>query len=174
MMKYNIHKAVLILRRTPLVLDTLLRGLPEEWTHANEGGDTWSPYDVMGHLIHGERTDWIARLEIILADGGNKTFAPFDRFAQFHESTGKSLDELLNEFKRLREKNMDLLLLKKIGDDDLERTGIHPTFGQVKLRNLLATWVAHDLDHISQVCRVMAKQYKEEVGPWVEYLRIMG
>jgi len=172
-MKFNLPQAIEVLERTPIVLDTLLHGLSTEWTTNNEGGDTWSPYDVMGHLIHGEKTDWTQRMEIILSQGDNKTFASFDRFAQFEESKGKTLTQLLDEFKTARQYNLAILKSKNLTGSDLTKTGTHPMFGTVTLEQLLATWVAHDLNHIAQISRVMAKQYKEEVGPWIEYLRIL-
>ncbi len=172
-MQFDLEKSIEILGRTPDVLNTLLRGIADDWVMNNEGGETWSAYDVMGHLIHGERTDWVARMEIILSDGPNKTFARFNRFAQFEESRGKTLPQLLDEFTKVRMENIDLLRSKKLTHNDLGKTGIHPSFGEVTLEQLLATWVAHDLNHIAQVSRVMAKQYKEAVGPWIEYLRIL-
>jgi hypothetical protein len=173
-MKYNVNEAINILSRTPSVLDTLLRSLPDEWLRTNEGGETWSPFDVLGHLLHGEQTDWIARLEIILGNGSNRQFASFDRFAQFEESKGKSMDQLLDEFKSARQKNIQILQSKNIQAADMCLTGIHPVFGEVTLENLLSTWVVHDLDHISQIVRVMAHQYELEVGPWKQYLRILN
>ncbi len=172
-MNFDLDHAIEILERTPFVIESLLNGLSDDWTKNNEGPDTWSPYDVVGHLIHGERTDWIARLEIILSNGSVKKFESFDRFAQFNESKGKSLDDLLQEFKALRNRNIALLKSKRITSSDFTKTGIHPKFGEVTLAQLLSTWVAHDLDHIFQIVRVMAKQYKTEVGPWVEYLKIL-
>lgn len=172
-MNFDLDHTIQILERTPFVIESLLNGLSDHWTNRNEGPDTWSPYDVVGHLIHGEKTDWIARLEIILSEAPNKTFEKFDRFAQFNESKGKSLDDLLQEFKALRNRNIALLKSKRIAASDFGKTGIHPAFGEVTLAQLLSTWVAHDLDHIFQIARVMAKQYKTEVGPWVEYLRIL-
>lgn len=151
----------------------MLEGLPEEWLNNNEGEDTWSPYDVVGHLVHGERTDWVGRMNIILSDAEDKTFKPFDRFAQFEDSKGKTITMLLNEFAELREQNLNTLQKKGITEEDFGRTGIHPAFGEVKLSQLLSTWVVHDLSHIAQISRVMAKQYKEAVGPWQEYLSIL-
>jgi hypothetical protein len=161
------------LRRTPSTLSALLSGLPESWIRATEGPDTWSPYDVVGHLIHGERTDWIARARTILDHGESRTFDPFDRFAQFEESRGKTLDQLLEEFAALRGANVETLEGWNLTDDELGRTGRHPELGRVTLRQHLSTWVAHDLGHIAQIVRVMAKQYGEQVGPWREYLRIV-
>lgn len=172
-MKFDVKKALEILQRTPAVLQAMLSGLSDDWIRQNEGGDTWSPYDVIGHLIHGEKTDWVPRMEIILSDGTNKSFVPFDRFAQFGESKEKPLQQLLDEFASLRSKNIEILRAKKLTPQDLLKTGIHPAFGQVSLSQLLSTWVVHDLTHISQVSRVMSKQYTEEVGPWIEYLRVL-
>ncbi len=173
-MKYEITRSIEVLERTPFVLRAMLNGLSDEWIRCNEGKDTWSPYDVIGHLIHGEKTDWIPRMEIILSDSTNKTFAPFDRFAQFAESKSKPLQQLLDEFANLRRKNIDHLLAKKISEKDLVKKGIHPAFGQVTLSQLLSTWVVHDLNHISQISRVMSKQLKEQAGPWIEYLRVLN
>jgi hypothetical protein len=172
-MKYNLHKSILILSRTPKVLHVLLDSVDESWTSTNEGTDTWSVYDIVGHLIHGEKTDWIPRMEIILSDRADKTFEPFDRFAMFNDSGDKALSQLLDEFRILRERNIEILLSKNITESDLEKKGVHPTFGEVTLSQLLSTWTVHDLNHIGQIVRVMAKQYKEEVGPWVEFLRIL-
>jgi uncharacterized damage-inducible protein DinB len=172
-MQYDIHKSAQILSRTPAVLYTLLKGLDETWTSPNEGPDTWSAYDVIGHLIHGEKTDWIPRMEIILSDKDDKSFEPFDRFAMFNDSGDKTLAQLLEEFSDLRERNIQILLLKNITEADLEKKGVHPVFGEVTLAQLLATWTVHDLNHIGQIARVMAKQYKEEVGPWTEFLGIL-
>jgi uncharacterized damage-inducible protein DinB len=172
-MNFTLPRSLEIIQRTPDILIAMLQNLSDDWTKNTEGGETWSAYDVVGHMVHGERTDWIDRLEIILSDKPDKTFKTFNRFAQFEESKGKSLNQLLDEFKSLRKRNIEILLSKKISVIDEERIGIHPSFGEVKLSNLLSTWAAHDLNHIAQICRVMAKQYKEAVGPWYEYLRIM-
>jgi hypothetical protein len=172
-MAFNLDRSIQVLERTPRVLDSMLSGLDDEWTTTNEGENTWSPYDVMGHLIHGERTDWLTRLRIILGDGPDKRFAPFDRFAQFEESRGKSLADLLEEFAALRAAGLRDLRALELSDADLDRTGIHPKFGTVTARQLLATWVAHDLDHIVQISRVMAHQLHDDVGPWIEFLRIV-
>jgi len=172
-MNFNLTNSIEILERTPSVLTSLLSGINNEWIQSNEGEETWSPFDVLGHLIHGEKTDWMARLEIILSDSTAKTFTPFDRFAQFEESKGKTIQQLLINFEQFRKQNLTLLKSKNITEQDLQRTGIHPAFGTVTLEHLLATWVAHDLGHIAQICRVMAKQYKNDVGPWREYLPIM-
>ena len=172
-MKFNLDNALVILERTPAILETMLGDLSEIWIRANEGKGTWSPYDIIGHLIHGEKTDWMPRAEIILSDNPDKQFPEFDRFAQFEESKGKSLPELLKEFKKLREKNLALLKSKNLTAAHLAQHGIHPSFGMVTLSQLLSTWVVHDLNHLSQISRVMAKQYKEEVGPWISYLGIL-
>ena len=172
-MNFSISKSIEILERTPDVLVAMLRNISSDWTSNNEGGETWSVYDIVGHLIHGEKTDWIPRIKIILSDIPSKTFETFDRFAQFEESKGKTLIQLLDNFKNLRQKNIEQLRLKRLTDDDFEKTAIHPTFGEITLSQLLSTWTVHDLNHIAQISRVMAKQYKTEVGPWVEYLRIL-
>src|SRR5205809_3797703 len=172
-MKFNLQVALPILERTPHVLSCMLRNLPDCWTQQNEGGDSWTVYDVIGHYIHGEKTDWIPRLKIILGDR-DKHFIPFDRFAQFKDSKGKSMDELLEEFASLRRKNIEELITIAPDDEALEKTGIHPQFGNVSLRQLLAAWVVHDLTHINQISRVMAKQYDQEVGPWKAYMGILN
>ncbi|WP_276135292.1 DinB family protein [Polluticoccus soli] len=171
-MEYSIAKALPILEKTPALLTFWLQGLDDEWISNNEGEEAWSPYDVVGHLIHGERTDWMARIKKTLSDH-DKEYVPFDRFAQFEESKGKTLDQLLAEFTIARKQNLEELTSLNISEQDLFKTAIHPSFGIVTLRQLLSTWVAHDLSHIGQIARVMAKQYKEEVGPWSEYLTIM-
>lgn len=172
-MKYNVKEAISVLEKSPAVFRSLLSGLSSEWTHNNEGGESWSPYDVIGHLVHGEKTDWMPRLEIVLSDSSNKTFTPYDRFAQFRMSEGKTLEDLLNEFESLRKENLDTLRSKQLTQKDLTRKGIHPELGPVQLSEMLAAWVVHDLGHIAQVSRVMAKQYKDEVGPWPKYLTIL-
>ena len=171
-MEFSIENSVPILRNTPSVLRAITKDLPDDWLYSNEGGDTWSVYDIVGHLLHGELTDWIARLEKVLS-ANDKEFIPFDRFAQFTESKDKSLAQLLDEFDEARNRNITILLMKNIGPELHNEEGIHPAFGKVKLSQLLATWTAHDLGHIGQIARVMAKQYKGAVGPWVEYLRIL-
>jgi DinB family protein len=173
MIEFNIEDAILFLARTPAVLNDLLDNLPPSWIYANEGADTWSPYDIVGHLIHGEKTDWIPRMEIILNQDTDKNFRPFDRFAQFRESDGKSLPELLEEFSQVRKTNIEKLSMIAFERNDMQKTGTHPAFGKVNLKELLSSWVVHDLNHIGQVCRVMANQYKVEIGPWVEYMGIL-
>ena len=172
-MDFTLEKSIEILERTPALLQALLENISEEWTSNNEGPETWSAYDVVGHLIHGEKTDWIPRAEIILSSNHDKKFEPFDRFAQNEDSKGKSLAVLLKEFETLRKKNLEVLRSKNITQKELQEKGVHPAFGEVTLSQLLATWVVHDLNHISQISRVMAKQYKVAVGPWIEYLRIL-
>ena len=156
------------------MVDAMLRGLPDGWVAAHEGGTTWSPFDVIGHLIHGERTDWIPRARIILEHGETKPFDKFDRLAQFRESEGRTLASLLDEFTAVRRDNLQALESMHLTDTDLDRRGYHPELGVVTLRQLLATWVAHDLDHIVQISRVLARQYSDEVGPWRAYLRIIS
>ena len=168
-----VEECLSVLSRTPATLDRLLRDLPEQWTEATEGPGTWSPYVVIGHLIHAERADWMPRLDIILEHGPNRPFDPFDREAQFRDSKGKSLSTLLDEFIALRGDNLARLTKLNLQPAQLELKGTHPALGSVTLRQLLATWTAHDLAHILQVSRVMAKRYKQDVGPWAEYLSVM-
>jgi hypothetical protein len=172
--QYQLDQSIEILSRTPSTLRALLEGLSEPWIRATEGEGTWSAFDVVGHLIHGERTDWIGRARIIMDEGESRVFEPFDRFAQERESQGKSLEQLLDEFQSLRADNVRTLESWKLTDEDLDRVGLHPEFGRVTLRQLLSTWVAHDLGHIAQVVRAMAKQYDGQVGPWKAYLRILA
>jgi len=172
-MDFDLKNGIAILERTPATMRALLDGLPPAWTDATEGPDTWSPYVVIGHLIHGERTDWIPRAQIIRAQGANRTFTPYDRFAQFRESQGRTLIELLDEFTRLRAQNVGTLKSWRLTDAQLALQGQHPELGAVTMRQLLACWVAHDLGHIVQVARVMAKQYREAIGPWTAYLSVM-
>jgi len=162
-----------LLNRTPVVLDALLRDLPDEWTRINEGPNTWSPYDVVGHLIHGERTDWIPRAKMILELGETRTFERFDRLAQERESQGRSLAQLLDEFARARSKSLDDLRSLNLQPGDLDRRGRHPVFGAVTLGQLLSTWAAHDLTHLHQISRVMAHQYRDAVGPWTVFLGVL-
>jgi hypothetical protein len=168
----NLEHIGAILERTPASLTALLVGLPEKWITTTEGARTWSPYDVIGHLIHGERTDWIVRARHILA-GKTEPFEPFDRTAQFRESQGQSLSELLGTFSKLRRENLAELVGMNLTNNDLNRKGRHPELGEVTLGQLLATWVVHDLDHVGQIARTMAKVYAEAVGPWQEYLSIL-
>ncbi len=171
---FAFDEAAAILARTPAMLDVWLRGLPDGWIAAHEGGETWSPFDVVGHLIHGERTDWMSRLNRILEHGETTPFDAFDRQAQFVESKGKTLPALLDEFATLRRDNLQQLASMRLTDADLDRRGLHPSLGSVTVRNLLATWVAHDLDHLMQIARVLATQYTDEVGPWRAYLRVIS
>ncbi len=171
---FVMDEAVAILARTPAALDALLRGLPDGWIVAHEGGETWSPFDVIGHLIHGERTDWIPRARIILERGEARAFDKFDRFAQVTVSQGRTLASLLDELAALRQENLRELAALRLTDADLDRRGRHPELGVVTLRQLLATWVAHDLDHVVQISRVLARQYSDEVGPWQAYLRVIS
>jgi len=169
----NLEETISLLSRTPRALDALLRGLPEVWTLRNEGADSWTAFDVIGHLIHGERTDWMPRTRRLLESGETRPFEPFDRLAQKRESQGKSLELLLDEFARLRSENLDELRALNLGPEDLERRGRHPALGTVTLSELLATWAAHDLSHLHQISRVMAHQYRDAVGPWSAYLGVM-
>jgi hypothetical protein len=172
-MKYRVIDALPVLQNTPQVLRALLSRLPDNWIAANEGQGTWTPFDVLGHLIHGEKTDWIPRARLILEHGAAQTFEPFDMRAQERDSIGKSISQLLDEFETLRVANVAALAGFGLTQDDLEREGTHPALGRVKLGQHLATWVAHDLGHICQIARVMAKQYKDEIGPWVAYLGVL-
>jgi hypothetical protein len=173
-MKFQLEQATEILRRTPSTLNSLLRHLPDEWVLPNEGLQSWSPYDVVGHLIHGEEANWIARAKVILERGETLPFEPFDRFAMIEKSKGKSLAELLDNFERLRRVNLKELEKMHLTTEMLEKRGKHPELGMVTLSQLLSTWVVHDLGHIGQVVRVMAKQYQNEVGAWQNYLPILA
>jgi len=172
-MEHTLPHTISLLSRTPAALDALLRDLPEAWTLRNEGENSWSAFDVVGHLIHGERTDWIPRARIILQFGETKAFEAFDRWAQERESQGKSLGQLLDEFARLRSENLGELHALNLRQADLERRGRHPALGPVTLSQLLATWATHDLTHIHQISRIMAHQYREAVGPWNAYLGVL-
>jgi uncharacterized damage-inducible protein DinB len=172
-MEFRLDQTIEVLERTPGTLRSLLGGLSEPWVSCNEGTDTWTAFDVVGHLIQGEEADWIARLQSILEHGEWRTFTPFDRFAQVEKSKGKSLAELLESFAALREETLGRLRELDLQPDQLERRGTHPEFGPVTARQLLATWAVHDLGHIAQIARVMAKRYSDDVGPWKAYLRIL-
>lgn len=172
-MDFELKQGIAVLERTPRVMDALLRGLPDAWVRATEGADTWSPFDVIGHLIHGEKTDWIPRARIMLEQGERRTFEPFDMKAHFKASEGKSLASLLDEFASMRAASLETLRGWKLTPAQLESRGTHPELGAVKLGQHLATWVAHDLDHVSQIVRVMAKQYAVAVGPWKAYQRVL-
>ena len=173
-MDFRFEDALPVLRRTPSVVRGLLQDLPEHWTAAVEGPGTWSPYDVVGHLIHGERTDWVPRVEHLLRYGEAVPFPPFDREGMFRESKGRSLSELLDDFAVLRLDSLNRLAALGLTDADLTRVGRHPEFGVVTLGQHLATWVAHDLGHISQIVRVMSRQYTDAVGPWRKYLSVLA
>lgn len=173
-MEFRLDQAKEVLRRTPATLNMLLRDLPPEWVASNEGTDSWSPFDVVGHLIHGEEADWIPRAKIILEHGEGHPFDPFDRFAMFEASRGKSLSELLATFERLRGESMRELERMNLTPELLGKRGMHPELGLVTLSQLLSTWVVHDLGHVGQVVRVMAKQYSEAVGAWQAYLPILS
>jgi hypothetical protein len=172
-MQFNVEDGSAVLERTPATLRALLGGLSGVWTAPNEGPETFSAFDNVGHLIHGERADWIPRARIILAQGASRTFEPYDRFAQVRESRGKTLAMLLDEFAALRAANVEVLRGWRLTDAQLALAGEHPALGTVTLRQLLATWVAHDLGHLAQTARVMAKQYRDEVGPWRAYLPVL-
>ena len=172
-MGFNLEDTTALLSRTPSSLNALLRDIPESWTQGNEGPKTWCPFDVIGHLIQGERTDWMPRVRRILQHGESRAFDPFDRLAQERESQGKSLPELLDEFAQLRSENLHALGAMRLGPQDLDRRGRHPALGVVTLSQLLATWAIHDLTHLHQVSRVMAYQYREAVGPWIAYLGVL-
>jgi len=172
-MERSLQDTISLLTRTPAVLDVLLRDLAETWTLRNEGENTWSAFDIVGHLIHGERTDWMPRVKSILQFGESQAFASFDRLAQLRESQRKSLGQLLDEFARLRAENLKELGALNLRPEDLERRGRHPALGVVTLSELLSTWAAHDLTHLHQISRVMAYQYREAVGPWSAYLGVL-
>ena len=176
--RFNLAEVHAVLAHTPATLNALLRGLPDTWVMSNEGRgedgkDTWSAFDIVGHLIAGERTDWMPRARIILKNGEARTFDPFDRFAQSRESEGKSLEQLLDEFAHLRSENLAALHALKLQPEDLARRGRHPALGGVTLSELLATWAVHDLTHLHQLSRVMAHQYRDAVGPWGAYLGVL-
>ena len=172
-MDFEVQHAIEILSRTPSTLDSMLRALPESWLSQNEGPETWSPYDVVGHLIHGEETDWIPRARIILEHGEARAFEPFDRVAMFEKSKGKSIAELLDRFAALRKESLRELNEMKLTPALLEKRGKHPELGVVTMKQLLAAWVVHDLGHVRQIVRVLAKQYRDAVGPWRAYLSIL-
>jgi hypothetical protein len=172
-MQFQLKDALEVLERTPATFRALLGGVSEVWTAPNEGPETFSAFDNVGHLVHGERTDWIPRARIILAQGPDRRLEPYDRFAQNRESRGKTLAELLDEFARLRAENLVTLRGWQLSDRELALQGEHPALGTVTLRQLLATWVAHDLGHVAQTARVLARQYREEVGPWIAYLPVL-
>jgi len=172
-MQHDLEDTIAVLTRTPGALDALLRGLPDAWTHRNEGSDTWTVCDILGHLIHGERTDWMPRVNRVLQSGESSTFEPFDMSGHVREIRAKSLGQLLDEFGRLRSENLRELRALNLEPADLDRRGRHPSLGVVTLSQLLATWAAHDLTHLHQISRVMAHQYREAVGPWGKYLGVL-
>jgi hypothetical protein len=171
--EFSLAEATAVLTRTPTILNALLRGLPSVWVRRNEGEDSWNAFDIVGHLIIGERTDWMPRVRIVLENGEERPFDPFDRFAQLKESQDKSMDQLLNDFARLRTENLAALRALNLQPRDLTRRGRHPALGVVTLSELLATWAVHDLTHMHQLSRVMAHQYRDAVGPWSAYLGVL-
>lgn len=173
-MDFRVDHAIAVLERTPGTLRALLDGLPREWIRSNEGAGSWNAFDIVGHLIHGEETDWIPRLEIILEHGESRPFDPFDRFAQLEKNRDKTLEELLHRFEQARRRNLTTLRMLELTPDQLDRTGTHPELGRVTARQLLATWVVHDLGHIAQVGRVMAHAYADQVGPWKAFTPILS
>jgi len=173
MEQFDLEHAIEILSRTPVILKHWLGNLPEEWLLYKAEEESWSAFDIVGHFIHGEKTDWIPRAQIILQREGIREFEPFDRYAQYNESKNKTIENLLDEFSQLREKNLDILRGFDLQPEDYELKGKHPELGIVNLRQLISTWVVHDLDHLSQIAQEMAKRYKEEVGPWREYLGVL-
>ena len=173
MIKVEIPTVTSILTRTPEVIKDLVINLDETWLHANEGEGTWSPHEVVAHLIFGEQTDWIPRMQLILSDKEDKTFAPFDRNGHFQVAAGRTIESLLHQFEELRKENIHILLAADLIEDDLRKTAMHPALGTVTLGQLLASWVVHDMTHIYQISRTIAKQYEVEVGPWKEYMGIL-
>lgn len=176
-MKFDLQDTIALLERTPVTLNAWLRGLPEKWTRRNEGRkeeeDTWSAFDIVGHLVHADRTDWLPRAKMILEKGETRAFEPFDRLGQVKQAQGKSLEQLLDEFVRVRQENLSALRALNLKPEDIERRGRHPSLGVVTLSELLATWAAHDLTHLHQLSRVMAYQYGDAVGPWSAFLGVL-
>jgi hypothetical protein len=172
-MEYDLEQTISLLTRTPAVLNALLRDLPNNWTMSNEDENTWSPFDIVGHLIDGERVNWMPRARMILDTGEKEAFVPFDRGGNLRESQGKSLPQLLDDFARLRSTNLTKLRALNLTQEDLKRRGRHPAFGVVTLSELLSTWAIHDLTHLHQISRTMAFQYREAVGPWKQYLGVL-
>ncbi|MES2761902.1 MAG: DinB family protein [Bacteroidota bacterium] len=170
---FSINSTIELLERTPNALYHLLNAVSEKWISQNEGEDTWTPFDVVGHLIHCEQTNWIPRIQIILSGKENRSFEPMDMSAQFTNSKGKTINDLLFEFQTLRKINVERLKTLKLTEEDFNKTATHPSLGKVTLEQLISTWLVHDLDHMNQISRVMAKQYKTEVGPWIKYLKIL-
>lgn len=172
-MSHNLTDTLALLERTPATLSALLRGLPEEWTHRNEGEATFTVVDVVGHLIYGDKVDWLPRARIILEHGDTRPFDPFDRWGHVELCRGKSLPQLLDEFAKIRATRLDELRLLDLQREQLERKGRHPALGAVTLSQLLSTWAAHDLTHIHQISRILAHQYRDAVGPWSAFLGVM-
>lgn len=172
-MRFEMDHALEILSRTPSVVRAMLQGVSDEWTRNNEGPDTFSPFDVVGHLVDGEETDWVTRARIVLSDADERKFQPYDRFRHYARNEGKSVDSLLDEFEKLRRENLELIRSWNLGAGDFERTAMHPSLGVVTLSQLMSAWAVHDLGHIAQIARVMAKQYRDEAGPWIEYLPVL-
>lgn len=173
-MNFDMKEAVEILERTPITLEHMLSGLSHGWLRSHEGEGTWNAVEVIEHLIEGERTNWIPRLEFMLREGEGKEFPPFDRYAHLNEAEGRSVDEKLHAFKTIRVQNLAKLKILLQSEPQLERTGVHPAFGVVKVSELLSTWVVHDLTHTAQIVRVMAERYRNDVGPWIAYLGILN
>ena len=174
MMHFDLEDAIKILSQTPATIRSLVMGLQDSWLHADEGPDTWAPQSVVAHLIYGEQTDWIPRMQIILDPTADKHFIPFDREGHFPLAKERNIEALLVQFDQLRKENLQILIASHITSDDLKKTGIHPAFGPVSLQQLLAAWVVHDMTHVSQIARIIARQYQEEVGPWKEYMGILN
>jgi DinB family protein len=172
-MKHDLQETMALLTRTPVVLNALLRDLPATWTMQDEGENSWSAFDVVGHLVDGERVNWMPRARMILQTGEKETFVPFDRGGNIRESQGKSLAQMLDEFAKLRSANLNEVRALNLESEDLKRSGRHPAFGAVTLSQLLSTWAVHDLTHLHQISRIMAHQYREAVGPWKEYLGVL-
>jgi hypothetical protein len=173
-MNFDLDLAVSVLSRTPATLDAWLRDQPEEWTHRNEGPDTWSPFDVVGHLVQGERADWIPRARILLEHGEAQPFKHFDREAMFRAARGKTINQVLDEFAEARARSLRDLAALELTSADLARTGRHPSLGTVTLEHLLSTWTVHDLGHVRQIARTMAKQWREAIGPWSAFLPVVN
>lgn len=171
---FDVAKSIEILKQTPYTLSRLLEGLSPEWTESSGDKENWSPFDVIGHLIHGEETDWIPRAQIILAQGENRIFTPYDRLAQFENSLGKTLEDLLTEFAHIRNVNIETLVRWQLTPGQLALKGMHPELGEVTLEQLISTWVVHDLNHIQQLVKYLATKYSENVGPWKAYLSILS
>lgn len=171
-MNFDLKQSIAVLDKTPKVLEAMLIGLSNSWLMRNEGNESWSPYTIVGHLLHGEKTDWMPRVQSILSRA-QEEFVPFDRLAQLNGSQDIPIDALLTEFRLARKQNLERLLALQISESDLQLEGKHPEFGTVTLKQLIAAWAVHDLGHIAQISRVMAKQYKKDVGPWIDYMPIL-